>query len=109
MTWTVLTGYCAGWNLRTLLSEGFNGVRSRVNSRPPKHFREALGQMANFLGILQSEWASAQAFSPSSIPFLAPYVFRDKLPYIEVKKAIRSFVYNLNVPSRRWGQSPSPT
>lgn len=99
-----LTGYCAGWNLRTLLSEGFNGVRSRVNSRPPKHFREALGQMANFLGILQSEWAGAQAFS-SFDTFLAPYVFRDKLPYIEVKKAIRSFVYNLNVPSR-WGQSP---
>lgn len=95
---------CAGWNLRTLLSEGFNGVRSRVNSRPPKHFREALGQMANFLGILQSEWAGAQAFS-SFDTFLAPYVFRDKLPYIEVKKAIRSFVYNLNVPSR-WGQSP---
>ena len=97
-----LTGYCAGWNLRTLLSEGFNGVRSRVNSRPPKHFREALGQMANFLGILQSEWAGAQAFS-SFDTFLAPYVFRDKLPYTEVKKAIRSFVYNLNVPSR-WGQ-----
>lgn len=93
---------CAGWNLRTLLSEGFNGVRSRVNSRPPKHFREALGQMANFLGILQSEWAGAQAFS-SFDTFLAPYVFRDKLPYTEVKKAIRSFVYNLNVPSR-WGQ-----
>ena len=97
-----LSGYCAGWNLRTLLSEGFNGVRSRVNSRPPKHFREALGQMANFLGILQSEWAGAQAFS-SFDTFLAPYVFRDKLPYTEVKKAIRSFVYNLNVPSR-WGQ-----
>ena len=97
-----LSGYCAGWNLRTLLSEGFNGVRSRVNSRPPKHFREALGQMANFLGILQSEWAGAQAFS-SFDTFLAPYVFRDKLPFKEVKKAIRSFVYNLNVPSR-WGQ-----
>lgn len=99
-----LTGYCAGWSLRALLNEGFNGVRSRVNSRPPRHFREALGQMANFLGILQSEWAGAQAFS-SFDTYLSPYLFRDRLPYEEVKKALRSFVYNLNVPSR-WGQSP---
>ena len=99
-----LTGYCAGWSLRNLLNEGFNGVRSRVNSRPPKHFREALGQMANFLGILQSEWAGAQAFS-SFDTYLSPYLFRDQLAYDEVKKALRSFVYNLNVPSR-WGQSP---
>ena len=99
-----LTGYCAGWNLRSLLMEGFNGVRSRVNSKPPKHFREALGQMANFLGILQSEWAGAQAFS-SFDTFLAPYLFRDKMSFKSAKKAIRSFVYNLNVPSR-WGQSP---
>ena len=99
-----LTGYCAGWSLRNLLNEGFNGVRSRVNSRPPRHFREALGQMANFLGILQSEWAGAQAFS-SFDTYLSPYLFRDQLPYEEVKKALRSFVYNLNVPSR-WGQSP---
>lgn len=99
-----LTGYCAGWSLRNLLNEGFNGVRSRVNSRPPKHFREALGQMANFLGILQSEWAGAQAFS-SFDTYLSPYLFKDQLPFIEVKKALRSFVYNLNVPSR-WGQSP---
>lgn len=93
---------CAGWNLRSLLNEGFNGVRSRVNSRPPHHFREALGQMANFLGILQSEWAGAQAFS-SFDTFLAPYVFRDNMDFKSVKKAIRGFVYNLNVPSR-WGQ-----
>lgn len=99
-----LTGYCAGWSLRNLLNEGFNGVRSRVNSRPPKHFREALGQMANFLGILQSEWAGAQAFS-SFDTYLSPYLFKDQLPFEEVKKALRSFVYNLNVPSR-WGQSP---
>jgi len=99
-----LTGYCAGWSLRNLLNEGFNGVRSRVNSRPPRHFREALGQMANFLGILQSEWAGAQAFS-SFDTYLSPYLFKDQLPYNEVKKALRSFVYNLNVPSR-WGQSP---
>ncbi len=99
-----LTGYCAGWSLRALLNEGFNGVRSRVNSRPPKHFREALGQMANFLGILQSEWAGAQAFS-SFDTYLSPYLFKDQLPYKAVKKALRGFVYNLNVPSR-WGQSP---
>ncbi len=99
-----LTGYCAGWSLRQLLNEGFNGVRGRVESNPPKHFREALGQMANFLGILQSEWAGAQAFS-SFDTYLSPYVFIDDLDYKEVKKAIRSFIYNLNVPSR-WGQSP---
>lgn len=99
-----LTGYCAGWSLRVLLNEGFNGVRGRVESRPPNHFREALGQMANFLGILQSEWAGAQAFS-SFDTYLAPYVFKDNLSYEDVLKAIRSFVYNLNVPAR-WGQSP---
>lgn len=99
-----LTGYCAGWSLRILLNEGFNGVRGRVESRPPSHFREALGQMANFLGILQSEWAGAQAFS-SFDTYLAPYVFKDQLSFDEVLKAIRSFVYNLNVPAR-WGQSP---
>ncbi len=99
-----LTGYCAGWSLRVLLDEGFNGVRGRVESRAPSHFREALGQMANFLGILQSEWAGAQAFS-SFDTYLAPYVFKDDLSYEEIKKAIRSFVYNLNVPAR-WGQSP---
>jgi ribonucleoside-triphosphate reductase (formate) len=99
-----LTGYCAGWSLRVLLNDGFNGVRGRVESRPPSHFREALGQMANFLGILQSEWAGAQAFS-SFDTYLAPYVFKDGLSFDEVLKAVRSFVYNLNVPAR-WGQSP---
>ncbi len=99
-----LSGYCAGWSLRVLLDEGFNGVRGRVESSAPNHFREALGQMANFLGILQSEWAGAQAFS-SFDTYLAPYVFKDKLSFKEVKKNIRSFVYNLNVPAR-WGQSP---
>lgn len=98
----ILGPYCCGHDLQQVLNEGFNGVRGRVNSRPPKHFREALGQMANYLGILQSEWAGAQAFS-SFDTLLAPYVFRDKLSYKEVKKAIRSFIYNLNVPSR-WGQ-----
>jgi len=99
-----LTGYCAGWSLRALLNEGFNGVRGRVESRAPKHFREALYQMANFLGILQSEWAGAQAFS-SFDTYLAPYVFKDDLSDAEIKKAITSFIFNLNVPAR-WGQSP---
>ena len=99
-----LTGYCAGWSLRVLLDEGFNGVRGRVESDAPRHFAEALGQMANFLGILQSEWAGAQAFS-SFDTYLAPYVFKDKLEFKQVKKSIRSFIYNLNVPAR-WGQSP---
>ncbi len=99
-----LSGYCAGWSLRVLLDEGFNGVRGRVDSKPPNHFREALGQMANFLGILQSEWAGAQAFS-SFDTYLAPYVFKDRLSATQIKKAVRSFIYNLNVPAR-WGQSP---
>ena len=99
-----LTGYCAGWSLRVLLDEGFNGVRGRVESDAPRHFAEALGQMANFLGILQSEWAGAQAFS-SFDTYLAPYVFKDSLSFKQVKKSVRSFIYNLNVPAR-WGQSP---
>ncbi len=99
-----LSGYCAGWSLRNLLNEGFNGVRGRVEAKAPNHFRSALGQMANFLGILQSEWAGAQAFS-SFDTYLAPYVFKDNLSYNEIREAIESFVYNLNVPAR-WGQSP---
>lgn len=99
-----LAPYCAGWSLRSILEEGFNGVKGRVSSRPPKHFREALGQMANFLGILQAEWAGAQAFS-SFDTYLAPYVFKDQLTDFDIEKAIRQFVYNLNVPAR-WGQSP---
>lgn len=99
-----LSGYCAGWSLRVLLDEGFNGVTGRVSSRAPNHFNEALGQMSNFLGILQSEWAGAQAFS-SFDTYLAPLVFKDKLDFKETKKALRRFIYNLNVPAR-WGQSP---
>lgn len=102
----VIAHNCCGHDLQTLLQEGFNGVVSRVSSKPPKHFREALGQMANFIGILQSEWAGAQAFS-SFDTLLAPYVFFDMMvegiTKRDVKKAILSFVYNLNVPSR-WGQ-----
>ncbi|MDR1499252.1 MAG: ribonucleoside triphosphate reductase [Rickettsiales bacterium] len=99
-----LTAYCAGWSLRQLLDEGFNGVKGRVSAKAPGHFRTALGQMANFMGILQSEWAGAQAFS-SFDTYLAPYVFKDSLTPREIKEAITSFIYNLNVPAR-WGQSP---
>ena len=104
----VIAHNCAGHDLQDLLASGFNGVVSRVSSKPPKHFREALGQMANFIGILQSEWAGAQAFS-SFDTLLAPYVFFDMtvegLDERDIKKALLSFVYNLNVPSR-WGQAP---
>lgn len=103
-----LSGYCCGHDLQRLLNEGFNGVVGRVGSKAPKHFREALYQMANFIGILQAEWGGAQAFS-SFDTYLAPYVFFDMyysgLTYKDIKKAILNFIYNLNVPSR-WGQSP---
>lgn len=99
-----LTGYCAGWSLRMLLNEGFNGVKGHVSSLPPKHFSEALGQIVVFLGTLQTEWAGAQAFS-SFDTYLAPYVFRDNLSFVQVKKAIRHFIYNLNTPTRG-GQTP---
>ena len=101
----MLAGYCAGWSLRTLLHEGLNGVPGRVEAGPPKHLSSALGQMVNFLGTLQNEWAGAQAFS-SFDTYLAPYVRKDQLPYDEVRQAIQEFIYNLNVPSR-WGtQTP---
>ena len=104
----VIAHNCCGHDLQTLLNEGFNGVIGRVGSKPPKHFREALYQMANFIGILQAEWAGAQAFS-SFDTYLAPYLFFDmyygNMSKDDAMKAIRNFVYNLNVPSR-WGQSP---
>ncbi len=101
----MLSGYCAGWSLRTLLNEGFNGVPNKVESAPPKHLSTALGQMVNFLGTLQNEWAGAQAFS-SFDTYLAPFVRVDGLTYDEVKQEIQGFVYNMNVPSR-WGtQTP---
>lgn len=101
----MFSGYCAGWSLRQLLEEGFNGVPGKVESDPPKHFETALGQMVNFLGTLQNEWAGAQAFS-SFDTLLAPFVKRDNLSYSEVYQGIQQFVFNLNVPSR-WGmQTP---
>ncbi|MFZ4597344.1 MAG: ribonucleoside triphosphate reductase [Terrimicrobiaceae bacterium] len=98
-------GYCAGWSLRQLLAEGFNGVANKVESAPPRHFRTALGQMVNFLGTLQNEWAGAQAFS-SVDTYLAAYVRHDHLTDAEVEQGLQEFVFNLNVPSR-WGtQTP---
>lgn len=101
----MLSGYCAGWSLRTLLHEGFNGVPGKVESAPPKHLSSAVGQMVNFLGTLQNEWAGAQAFS-SFDTYLAPYVRKDQLGYEAVRQCIQELIYNLNVPSR-WGtQTP---
>ncbi|BBF92012.1 ribonucleoside triphosphate reductase [Blastochloris tepida] len=101
----MLAGYCAGWSLRTLLTEGLNGVPGKVEAAPPKHLSSAVGQIVNFLGTLQNEWAGAQAFS-SFDTYLAPFVRKDQLPYAEVRQCIQELVYNLNVPSR-WGtQTP---
>ena len=101
----MLAGYCAGWSLRTLLREGLNGVENRIEAGPPKHLTSAVGQMVNFLGTLQNEWAGAQAFS-SFDTYVAPYIRLDNLSYKEVKQSIQELIYNLNVPSR-WGtQTP---
>jgi len=100
-----LAGYCAGWSLRQLLHEGFNGVPGKVESSPPKHLRSALGQMVNFIGTLQNEWAGAQAFS-SFDTYLAPFVRADRLSYAEVKQAIQEFVFGINISSRWGGQTP---
>lgn len=101
----MLSGYCAGWSLRTLLNEGLNGVPEKAEAGPPKHFTVALGQAVNFLGALQNEWAGAQAFS-SFDTYMAPFVRADALGYEEVRQGIQEFVHSLNVPSR-WGtQTP---
>ena len=101
----MLSGYCSGWSLRKLLEEGFNGVPGKVEASPPKHLSSAVGQMVNFLGTLQNEWAGAQAFS-SFDTYLAPFVRIDNLCYGDVLQNIQEFIYNLNVPSR-WGtQTP---
>ncbi len=101
----MLAGYCAGWSLRTLLNEGLNGVPGKVEAAPPKHMSSAIGQIVNFLGTLQNEWAGAQAFS-SFDTYMAPFVRVDGLDYPRVKQYIQELIYNLNVPSR-WGcQTP---
>ena len=101
----MLSGYCAGWSLRQLLQEGFGGISGAVASAPPKHLSSACGQVVNFLGTLQNEWAGAQAFS-SFDTYMAPFVRLDNLSYQQVKQVLQEFVFNLNVPSR-WGtQTP---
>jgi len=98
-------GYCAGWSLRQLLLEGFNGVQGKVGSAPPKHLRSALGQLVNFFGTLQNEWAGAQAVS-SFDTYFAPFLRADNLSYEEVKQAIQEFVFSINVSSRWGSQTP---
>lgn len=100
-----IAGYCAGWNLRNLLAEGFNGVARKVEAAAPRHFETALGQIVNFLGTLQNEWAGAMAFN-SFDTYLAPYIRKDNLDYSHVKQGIQRFVFSLNVASRWGGQTP---
>ncbi len=102
---SMLTGYCAGWSLRQLIQEGLGGVPGKITSAPAKHLASLCNQMVNFLGIMQNEWAGAQAFS-SFDTYLAPFVKTDNLDYEEVKHCIESFIYGVNTPSR-WGtQAP---
>lgn len=101
----MLAGYCAGWSLRRLLEEGFNGVAGAIASKPPRHFRSACGQIVNFLGTLQNEWAGAQAFS-SFDTYMAPFIRLDGLDYAEVKQSMQELIFNLNVPSRWGSQCP---
>ena len=102
---SMLTGYCAGWSLRQLIQEGLGGVPGKITSAPAKHLSSLCNQMVNFLGIMQNEWAGAQAFS-SFDTYLAPFVKVDNLTYDQVKKCVESFVYGVNTPSR-WGtQAP---
>lgn len=102
---SMLTGYCAGWSLKQLIQEGLGGITGKITSAPAKHLSVLCNQMVNFLGIMQNEWAGAQAFS-SFDTYLAPFVKADKLSYEEVKKCLESFIYGVNTPSR-WGtQAP---
>lgn len=102
---SMLTGYCAGWSLRQLIQEGLGGIPGKISSSPASHLATLCNQMVNFLGIMQNEWAGAQAFS-SFDTYLAPFVKVDGLTYNEVKKCIESFIYGVNTPSR-WGtQAP---
>jgi len=102
---SMLTGYCAGWSLKQLIQEGLGGVPGKITSSPARHLATLCNQMVNFLGIMQNEWAGAQAFS-SFDTYLAPFVKADNLTYEQVKKCIESFIYGVNTPSR-WGtQAP---
>lgn len=101
----MFAGYCAGWSLRTLLEQGFNGVPGAIAAAPPRHFSSAVGQIVNFLGTLQNEWAGAQAFS-SFDTYMAPFIRLDHMTYEQVRQGVQELIFNLNVPSR-WGtQTP---
>ena len=102
---SMLTGYCAGWSLKQLITEGFGGVTGKITSAPAKHLSTLCNQMVNFLGIMQNEWAGAQAFS-SFDTYLAPFVKTDNLTYDQTKKCIESFIYGVNTPSRWGSQAP---
>ncbi len=102
---SMFSGYCAGWSLRQLIAEGLGGVRNKISSAPPRHLSTLVQQMVNFLGILQNEWAGAQAFS-SFDTYLAPFVRVDNLSYAEVKQNIQSFIFGVNTPSRWGSQAP---
>jgi len=102
---SMFSGYCAGWSLKQLLLEGLGGVPNKISSRAPCHLSTLVAQMVNFLGVLQNEWAGAQAFS-SFDTYLAPFVRHDKLSYREVKQNIQSFVFGVNTPSRWGSQAP---
>lgn len=104
---SMFSGYCAGWSLKQLLVEGLGGVEGRITSAPAKHLSTLCNQMVNFLGIMQNEWAGAQAFS-SFDTYLAPFVRTDNLNYKQVKQCVQSFVYGVNTPSR-WGCVPITT
>ena len=101
----MLAAYCAGWSLKNLLHEGFNGVPGKTEAGPAKHLSAAVGQMVNFMGTLQNEWAGAEAFS-SVDTYLAPYIRADHLTYEQVEQSIQELIYNLNVPSRWGSQTP---
>lgn len=100
-----IMGYCAGWSLKQILLEGFNGVPGKMDSVPPKHLNSVIWMMINFVGTLQNEWAGAQAFS-SFDTYLAPFVKSDNLSYDETKQCVQAFVFNMNIPSRWGGQTP---
>ena len=101
----MFAGYCAGWSLKQLLQQGFNGVPGAIASNPPRHFSSACGQIVNFLGTLQNEWAGAQAFS-SFDTYMAPFIRKDNLDYEQVHQCMQELIYNLNVPSRWGSQCP---
>ena len=102
---SMFSGYCAGWSLRQLIEEGLGGVKGKISSKPAKHMYTLIFQIVNFLGIMQNEWAGAQAFS-SFDTYLAPFVRADKLNYDEVKQSIQSFIFGVNTPSRWGSQAP---